>query len=71
MKYFMRPYRSLGFLVVLGIAAGAAMMTPAAMAQGRQMVQFLQEPTPLLLHSGSQGYLGVDVAMWTRRRRRR
>ena len=61
MKHLMRPYRSLGFLVVLGIVAGAALTPRLARSQGRQLVQLMQEPNPLLLHSGSQGYLGVDV----------
>jgi hypothetical protein len=35
----------------------------SAAAQGRTLIQFLQGPSPLLLgHSGSQGYLGVDLA---------
>jgi hypothetical protein len=38
-------------------------MTPSgAMAQSRELLQLLQDPSPLLLHSSSQGYLGVDVA---------
>jgi len=61
MKHLSRPYRSLGCLVVLGIAAGVAMRPPVAMAQARALIQLVQEPSPLLLHSGSQGYLGVDV----------
>jgi len=61
MKHLLRPYRTLGFLMVLGIVAGAALTPRLARAQGRQLVQLMQEPNPLLLHSGSQGYLGVDV----------
>jgi S1-C subfamily serine protease len=37
------------------------MAPPAASAQARGMVQLLEEPTPLL-HSTSQGYLGVELA---------
>ena len=62
MKHFFRPYRSSGFVVMLGIGAWLAMAPPAASAQSRQLAQFLEEPTPLLLHSASQGYLGVDLA---------
>ena len=38
------------------------MAPPGAAAQGRGIAQLLQEPSPLLLHSSSQGYLGVDLA---------
>jgi hypothetical protein len=31
-------------------------------AQARGLVELLEEPSPLALHSGSQGYLGVDLA---------
>jgi membrane-associated protease RseP (regulator of RpoE activity) len=38
-------------------------MTPSvATAQSRQLVQLLQEPSPLLRSNISQGYLGVDLA---------
>jgi hypothetical protein len=38
-------------------------MVPAgARAQATLIAQFLQEPSPLLLHASSQGYLGVDLA---------
>ena len=57
MKRFLRSAQSLGFAVFLGIA----MTPPAASAQARGMVQLLEEPSPLL-HSTSQGYLGVELA---------
>jgi membrane-associated protease RseP (regulator of RpoE activity) len=57
----MRPYRSLALLVVLGIVAGVTLTPRMARSQARQLIQLVQEPNPLLLHSGSQGYLGVDV----------
>jgi len=61
MKHLLRPYRSLGFVVMLG--AGLAMAPASAPAQATEITQILQEPSPLLLHSSSsQGYLGVDVA---------
>ena len=62
MKHLLRPYRSFGIIVMLGIGAWLAMAPPAAPAQSRVLAQFLEEPTPLLLHSTSQGYLGVDLA---------
>jgi predicted metalloprotease with PDZ domain len=37
-------------------------MTPhAALGQARGIVQVYEEPSPLALHSSSQGYLGVDL----------
>jgi C-terminal processing protease CtpA/Prc len=62
MKHFMRPYRSFGFVVLAGAAALAAMAPPGARAQGRELAQLLEGSNPLLLHSTSQGYLGVDLA---------
>ena len=62
MKHLLRPYRSFGFMVMFGVGAWLAMAPPAAPAQERLIAQFLEEPTPLLLHSTSQGYLGVDLA---------
>jgi len=59
MKRFLRPYRSLGFLVLAGRVA--AMAPPGAAAQTQSIFQQLKEHTPLL-HSNSQGYLGVDLA---------
>lgn len=60
MKHLLRPFESLGVAVVLGVGA-IALAPNMAMAQSRQLVQLIQEPSPLLLHSSSQGYLGVDV----------
>jgi membrane-associated protease RseP (regulator of RpoE activity) len=60
MIHSMRPFRSLvaGLVVSAGIA-----WAPGAAAQGRTLIQFLPGSSPLLLgHSGSQGYLGVDLA---------
>ena len=59
MKHFLRPYKCLGFVVMVG--AAAVITLPAARAQMRAVAQLLQEPSPLL-HSSSQGYLGVDLA---------
>jgi C-terminal processing protease CtpA/Prc len=58
MKHFLRPYLSLG----VALAVSAALSPLAAHAQGREFAGFLQETSPLLLHSSSQGYLGVDLA---------
>jgi C-terminal processing protease CtpA/Prc len=59
MKRFLRPYRRLGVLVLLG--AWAAMAPPGTAAQTQRIFQQLKDHTPLL-HSNSQGYLGVDLA---------
>ncbi len=65
MKHFLRPYHSLlscrlGFAVVLGM--GVAMAPPGAHGQIAPLTGLLQQPSPLLMHSSSQGYLGVDLA---------
>ena len=62
MKHLLRPYRSVGVAVLMGVGAGLAMAPPGAAAQAGEIVQILQEPSPLLGSSSSQGYLGVDVA---------
>ena len=59
MKHFLGPYRCLEFAVLLGFAAG--MMPSGAWAQTERIAQMIEEPSPLLLHSSSQGYLGVLV----------
>jgi len=58
MKHFLRPYHSVGVLVVLGMVA-----TPRfAAAQSTQVIELLQGSSPLLLlHTSSQGYLGAYV----------
>jgi len=61
MKHILRPYRSVGCVVLVGMSM--AMSPPGARAQGGGVVELVQEGSPLLLHSASsQGYLGVDVA---------
>jgi len=60
MKCLTRLYRSFGFAAVLGGGAWVAMTPPLAPAQGREIVRILEGPS-LLLHSSSQGYLGVDL----------
>ena len=61
MKHFMRPYKNLGNIVLLGAAAMGAVAPPGACAQAMRIVQVLDAPNLLLLGNGSQGYLGVDV----------
>ena len=58
MNRFMRPYIQTGIILF-----GAAItLAPAiANAQAARIWQILEEPIPLLLHSSSQGYLGVLV----------
>ena len=62
MKHLMRPKIGVQFIALLGAGAWLAMAPPVTQAQYRELAQFLEEPTPLLLHSTSQGYLGVDLA---------
>ncbi len=59
MNDFLRPLRNYGFVMLLG--AWAAMAPPGAIAQSRGIIGLLQEPRKLL-HSSTQGYLGVDLA---------
>ena len=61
MKDISRLYRSFGVAMLLGAGAWVAMMPHGALAQGRGLVELNAEPSPLLLHSSSQGYLGVDL----------
>ncbi len=58
MNRFMRPYIQAGVALV-----GAAILLAPSMAsaQGTHITQIVEEPNPLLLHSNSQGYLGVLV----------
>ena len=59
MKRFMRPYIHLGIVAVLG--AWTTMLPPGIAALTTHISQIAVEPSPLLLHSSSQGYLGVLV----------
>jgi len=59
MKHFLRPWKALGFVIMLGTLAAIAL--PDSAAQTRGISGLLQEPSKLL-HSSSQGYLGVDLA---------
>jgi len=61
MKHLLRPYLSLGFVVLMGAGVWLAMAPSSALAQANGLAQLMQEPNPML-HSSSQGYLGVDLA---------
>jgi serine protease Do len=62
MNYLLRPYQSLGLLVIPAaiLAAGLAMVPQSALAQSNAIGQLMDGSTPLLV-SGSQGYLGVEL----------
>lgn len=70
MKYFSRPYRTLfpriaeicllGVGVAAFVAAGLVYAPSHAVAQSAGLAEVMQEPSPLL-HSSSQGYMGVLV----------
>lgn len=58
MNRFMRPYIQTG-IILFGAAIS---LTPAMVnAQAARIWHIIEEPIPLLLHSSSQGYLGVLV----------
>lgn len=59
MNCLMRPYIQIGVVALLGAAITFA--PTVANAQATRISQIVEEPNPLLLHSGSQGYLGVLV----------
>ena len=61
MKDISRLVRGFGFLTMLGAGTWAAMAPHGALAQARGLVELNAEPSPLALHAGSQGYLGVDL----------
>src|SRR5580698_1996298 len=60
MMHFLRPYHSVGVVVLLGLGTGIVVTPRVAAAQSTQIDDLLQGTSPLL-HSGSQGYLGVWV----------
>jgi C-terminal processing protease CtpA/Prc len=59
MKCILRPYRNLGFGMML--IAGLAMTPREARAQANDLGQLMEDSGQMLL-SSSQGYLGVDLA---------
>jgi serine protease Do len=66
MKHFLRPNRRLRGKAawIACVAAGAclALAPHSAPAQIGAIIQFFEKPFPLLVHSSSQGYLGVSIA---------
>jgi serine protease Do len=60
MKHLLRPFKSIA--LGMAMAAGAIGAPPVAPAQSTQISQILEKVDPLLLHSNSQGYLGVLVS---------
>ncbi|HEY1649932.1 MAG TPA: PDZ domain-containing protein [Terracidiphilus sp.] len=65
MKYLLRPYPKLhlkaAWIALAAVGACLALAPRAARAQGETIVQFIEDPFPLLVHSSSQGYLGVYI----------
>jgi serine protease Do len=63
MMYLSRPYqkRHLGMVALGAIAMAAFLIPQTARSQAMGIAQVLEEPSPLLGASGSQGYLGVLV----------
>jgi serine protease Do len=68
MNYLLRPFSKLypevhGVVLAALLAAGlcVALAPPAARAQSSELVQFIEDPIPLLTHSGTPGYLGVYI----------
>jgi len=61
MKYFLRPYRRVGIVAMVGIGVAMVAGPGRAAAQSTQIVELMQGTSPLLLHGSSQGYLGVWV----------
>ncbi|MGD0939682.1 MAG: PDZ domain-containing protein [Terracidiphilus sp.] len=63
MKDILRPYRGLWVVTLICACAWLAMGPSAVLAQALRVVQWGgEELSPQLLHSTSQGYLGVDLA---------
>jgi len=62
MKRPLNSYWNFALAMVTILGGSLALAPRTAQAQSRDIVDLVQEPSPLLLHSGSQGYLGVDVA---------
>jgi len=62
MKHFLGPYRSFGVAALLAVGTWVATMPSSVVAQARGMAQLLEEPSPMLHFSSTQGYLGVDLA---------
>jgi serine protease Do len=68
MKHLLRPFSTIYLethrilpAVLLAAGVGLALAAQAARAQSSPIVQFLEDPIPLLTHSGTPGYLGVYI----------
>ena len=61
MKHFLRPYRSVGVAVLVGMGAGMMVAPWTAVGQSTGMVELMPGTSPLLVHGSTQGYLGVWV----------
>lgn len=65
MKHLLRPYRRFlpgaCWLALGAVAACLAVAPGLARAQGESVIQLIEDPAPLLVHSSSQGYLGVYI----------
>ena len=70
MKHFLRPFRAvkvripgnlfvIGGFLAIGLFSGGG--SAPLHAQSLQLTDVLNEPNLLLLHSKSQGFLGIDV----------
>lgn len=68
MKHLLRPYRTLcpgvkltAIAPALFVAGALLAITPRAASAQAPVVQVLDDAQPLLVHSASQGYLGVSI----------
>ncbi len=65
MKHILRPYemihRILGWSACGAVGAMLAMAPRGAHAQAQELAPMFVEPSPLAIHAGTPGYLGVDV----------
>ncbi len=63
MKHLLRPYVQFHLNLALAITFVCLIAAPRAVrAQAQLIIPFLEDPNPLLAHSGAAGYLGVEVA---------
>ena len=65
MKHLLRPYRRFSgnaeWVALVALASGLAVAPHGARAQGEPVIQVFEDSQPLLVHSSSQGYLGVSI----------
>ncbi len=66
MNHLLRPYRTSHLNLALAVLAAAATCLLAAPrsahAQAQEFAPLFEDPSPLLAHASTPGYLGVDVA---------